>query len=154
MLTVNRQDIEQGVLVELSGTIEENVDFDQLIGPFQGKLTVKCRGITRINSVGVKTWMRYFQGLRTQGKEFEFIECSHPVIEQLNMISNFACGGEIVSVLLPFSCMKCQNEFVANCSTAELKKSNLQVPELKCEKTGCDAQFDDDPDEYLYFLEE
>ncbi|MBS1959385.1 MAG: hypothetical protein JST80_07940 [Bdellovibrionales bacterium] len=154
MLTVNKQQTERGMMVDLNGTIEENVNFEQLIGAFQGDLTVKCRGITRINSVGVKTWMRYFQNLKMQGKNFKFIECPQPIIEQLNMISNFACGGEVVSILLPFSCLKCQNEFVANLQTAELKVNNLQIPNVKCEKTECGARFDDDPDEYLYFLED
>ena len=154
MLTVNKQEVKGGLLVEFSGTIEENVNFEELIGIFQGELSVKCRGITRINSVGVKTWMRYFQGLKAQGKVFKFIECSHPIIEQLNMISNFSCGGEVVSILLPFSCGVCQKEFVALSTTAELKANGLEVPPVKCEKPNCGAQFDDDPEEYLYFLQE
>ena len=154
MLSVNKQETENGLLVELTGAIEESVNFDQLIGPFTGDLTVKCRGITRINSVGVKTWMRYFQALKLQGKTFRFIECPHPIIEQLNMISNFACGGEVVSILLPYSCMKCQNEFVANCKTADIKATRRQVPVVKCERVDCAAVFDDDPDEYFYFLED
>jgi hypothetical protein len=153
MLNVNKQQTPQGLLISFSGTIEESVNFDQLIGPFTGELTVNCRGVTRINSVGVKTWMRYFQGLKSQGKTFHFIECAHPVIEQLNMISNFACGGNVVSILLPFSCVKCQTEFVANCKTADLKANGLKIPAVKCEQDECRAQFDDDPDEYLYFLE-
>jgi anti-anti-sigma regulatory factor len=154
MLTIHKQQTKEGLLVELSGTIEENVQFEQLIGPIQGELTVKCRAITRINSVGVKTWMKYFQSLKGLGVRFKFIECAYPIIEQLNMISNFACGGEVVSILLPFSCMTCQNEFVANCKTSELKASGLQVPKATCEKPGCGAKFDDDPEEYFYFLED
>jgi anti-anti-sigma regulatory factor len=154
MLTVNKQQSKVGLLVELSGAIEENVHFEQLIGPFQGELTVNCRGVTRINSVGVKTWIRYFQNLKLQGKVFRFTEVSYPLIEQLNMISNFASGGEVESILLPFSCIKCQNEFVAACKTSELKANGLQIPKVKCEKNDCAAQFDDDPEEYLYFLED
>ena len=154
MLTVNKNKTQNGLEVELNGTIEENVNLEQLIGPVTGELSVKCKGITRINSVGVKTWMRYFQSLKSQGVVLRFYDCSHPIIEQLNLISNFACGGEIVSILLPFSCIKCQNEFVASCKTAELIANQLQIPAAKCEKTDCAAQFDDDPEEYLYFLEE
>ena len=154
MLSVNKHKTDHGLEVELSGTIEENVNFDQLIGQFTGELIVKCRGITRINSVGVKTWMRYFQTIKAQGFLFKFIDCSNPIIEQLNMISNFACGGEVVSILLPFSCLRCQSEFVASCKTSELKANNLKIPAVKCEKPECAAQFDDDPEEYLYFLEE
>ncbi len=154
MLNVNKHEIEGGVQVELIGAIEENVNFEELIGAFQGTLFIKCRGVTRINSVGVKTWMRYFQALKAQGKVFKFLEISHPIIEQFNMISNFACGGETLSVCLPFSCGVCQKEFIALSSTADLKANALKVPDAKCEKPNCGAQFDDDPEEYLYFLQE
>jgi anti-anti-sigma regulatory factor len=154
MLTVNKKQSKSGLLVELSGAIEENVHFEQLIGNFEGDLSVNCRGVTRINSVGVKTWIRYFQNLKLQGKVFQFVEVSYPLIEQLNMISNFAAGGEVESILLPFSCIKCQNEFVASCKTAELKAHQLKIPRVKCEKTDCAALFDDDPEEYLYFLQD
>jgi anti-anti-sigma regulatory factor len=154
MITVNKQQTKDGMTVELSGAIEENVHFEQMIGPVKGELIVNCRGVTRINSVGVKTWMKYFQGLKTQGVRFKFVDCSYPIIEQLNMISNFACGGEVYSILLPYSCIKCQSEFVATCKTAELRASGLQVPQAKCEKPDCGAQFDDDPEEYFYFLED
>ncbi len=154
MLTVNKQQTKAGLAVELSGTIEESVDFEHLIGPFSGELLVNCKKITRINSVGVKTWMRYFLGLRGKNIGVKFFDCSYAVIEQLNMVSNFACGGEVVSILLPFSCIKCQNEFVASCNTAELKANDLKIPAVKCEKTECAARFDDEPSEYLYFLED
>jgi anti-anti-sigma regulatory factor len=154
MLTVNKQQTKEGLLVELNGTIEENVSFEQLIGPVTGALTVKCRGVTRINSVGVKTWIRYFQGLKAQGQSFKFTEVSYSLVEQLNTIANFSCGGEVESLLLPFSCIRCQTEFVAGCKTKELIKNRLQIPNVKCEKAECAALFDDDPESYLYFLED
>lgn len=154
MLTVNKQETDYGLFVELAGTIEETVNFEQLIGPFHGTLVIKCRGITRINSVGVKTWMRYFQSLKMRGFDFKFIECPQPIVQQLNMISNFACGGEVESVLLPYSCGVCSSEFVANAKTKDLRDNNLEVPKAKCEKPVCGAVFDDDPEDYLYFLSE
>lgn len=142
------------MVVELQGALEENVNLAQLIGHFSGDLRVRCRGITRINSVGVKTWMRYFQELRAQGKVFRFEEVPQPLIEQLNMISNFACGGEIVSLNLPYSCVKCQKEFIASVPVIELRDAQLQIPNVKCEQMDCAARFDDDPREYLGFLED
>lgn len=154
MITINKQQTPDGLVVELAGAIEENVHLEQMIGPVKGNLVVNCGAVTRINSVGVKTWMKYFQGLKAQGVQFKFVECSYPIIEQLNMISNFSCGGEVESILLPYSCIKCQNEFVATCLTSDLKASGLQVPEARCDRTDCAAQFDDDPEEYFYFLED
>ena len=151
---MNKQQTKVGMLIELSGAIEESVNFDQLIGSHTGELTLNCRGVTRINSVGVKTWIRYFQNLKQQGKKFKFIEVSYAVTEQLNLISNFSCGGEVESILLPFSCIQCQTEFVASVKTSALKANGLKVPKVKCEKNECPAEFDDDPEEYFYFLED
>lgn len=154
MFTVKKQQTDKGLLVELQGSLEEQVALEQQIGDIRGELIVNCRGITRMNSVGVKMWMRYFQALKTRGQPFKFTECPPAVVEQLNLISNFACGGEVLSVLLPFSCVKCQNDFVANVGVQELKANQLIIPNVKCEKADCGAQFDDDPTEYLYFLED
>ncbi len=154
MVQVDREDGPEGTVVKLAGTIEESVDLSQLFGEFTGVLSVNCKGVTRINSVGVKTWIRYFQGLKSTGRAFKFLDLPHPLIEQLNMISNFACGGEVVSVLLPYGCNKCSKEFVASVKTAELKANGLEVPKVKCEREDCGATFDDDPEEFLYFLQD
>lgn len=154
MLTVTKQQTKVGLQIELSGEIEENVNFDHLVGPFEGNLIVNCRGVIRLNSVGVKTWIRYFQSLKYQNKFFKFVDVPQPLIEQLNMISNFSCGGEVESILLPFSCVRCQTEFVAPCKIADLRSAGLQIPKAKCEKANCAARFDDEPEEFLYFLQD
>ena len=151
-LSVTQEQSNRGLLVKIVGAIEENVDLETLIGPVSGLLQIHCRGITRINSVGVKMWMRYFQSLHKKNIEIEFLECSPAVVEQLNLISNFTCGGNVVSILLPFVCTKCKNDFVASMTTQELRAAQLVIPALKCEKPECAAEFDDDPSEYLYFL--
>lgn len=153
MFTVTKEKQGSTLLVKLVGSMEEQVSLDTQIGPVDADLVVNCRGVTRINSVGVKMWMRYFQNLREQGRAFKFTECSPAIVEQLNLISNFACGGEVDSILLPFSCVKCKSDFVANMPTRDLRKNNLMIPNVKCEKQECGATFDDDPDEYLFFLQ-
>jgi anti-anti-sigma regulatory factor len=153
MFTVTKEKQGALILVKLVGSMEEQVSLESQIGPVDADLIINCRGVTRINSVGVKMWMRYFQTLREQGRKFTFTECPPAIVAQLNLISNFACGGEVESILLPFSCDKCKSDFVANIGTRELKKNNLLIPSVKCEKPDCAATFDDDPDEYLFFLE-
>jgi anti-anti-sigma regulatory factor len=153
MFTVTKEKQGSTILVKLVGSMEEQVNLETQIGPVDADLIVNCRGVTRINSVGVKMWMRYFQNLREQGRRFKFMECSPAIVEQLNLISNFSCGGEVESILLPFSCVKCKSDFVANMATKELKKAQLLIPAVKCEKPECAATFDDDPDEYLFFLQ-
>lgn len=151
MISVSKNFTAAGTEVIFSGSIEEQTDFQAQVGEIRGSLTVNCSGITRINSVGVKAWIVYFQGMHSSGTKVTFTECSPAIVNQLNMISNFTGGGDVHSILLPYACSLCGKEFMSPIEIKTLLKTDKQITVLKCEKTGCQATFDDEPD-YLYFL--
>jgi anti-anti-sigma regulatory factor/endogenous inhibitor of DNA gyrase (YacG/DUF329 family) len=152
LLNITKEQKGPTLLVRLSGSIEESVNFDQLIGPPPPQLTVNCKEIPRINSVGVKAWIKYFQGAQTKGTQLTLVECSTAIVEQINLISNFVCGGKVESVYVPFACEKCKSELVGLFKTEDLKRMQLKLPEVKCTKCGGKAVFDDIPEEYFGFL--
>jgi anti-anti-sigma regulatory factor/DNA-directed RNA polymerase subunit RPC12/RpoP len=152
VLNVVKEQKGSALLVRLSGSVEESVNFDQLIGPPPPELIVSSKEIPRINSVGVKAWIKYFQTAQAKGTKLTFIECSTAIAEQINLISNFTCGGTVESIYVPFACTSCKSELVGLFKTADLKKLNLKLPELKCTKCGGKAVFDDIPEEYFGFL--
>jgi anti-anti-sigma regulatory factor len=152
VLNVVKEQKGSAVLVRLSGSVEESVNFDQLIGPPPAELIVSCKEIPRINSVGVKAWIKYFQSAQAKGTKLTFIECSTAIVEQINLISNFNCGGAVESIYVPFACTSCKSELVGLFKTADLKRLNLKLPELKCSKCSGKAVFDDIPEEYFGFL--
>lgn len=154
MLNIVKEEKNGILTVRLTGSIEENVNFAQLIGaPSAQEMHVNTKGVPRINSVGVKAWIQYFQSVSTKGVRLKFIECSTAIVEQINLISNFTCGGEVESIYVPFSCSNCKSELVGLFKTEALKKLNLQIPDLKCSKCSGSAVFDDIPEEYFKFLE-
>ena len=141
------------LLVKLTGSIEENVDFATLIGsPNAQKMDLLLKEVPRINSVGVKAWIKYFQGLAAKGVQLRFLECSTAIVEQINLISNFTCGGTVESMYVPYCCASCNTELLGLFRTNDLKKIKFQVPDLKCSKCGGTASFDDIPEEYFGFL--
>ena len=152
MLNVTKEQKGNSLMVRLSGSIEESVNFDQLIGIPPEELVVNTKEVPRINSVGVKAWIKFFQGTQAKGTKLKFIECSTAIVEQINLISNFVCGGVVESVYVPFACEKCKSELVGLFKTEDLKKLQLKLPELKCTKCGGRAVFDDIPEEYFGFL--
>lgn len=152
MVNVSKEQQGEVLVVKLVGSIEESVDFEQLIGPVSKEIQVNCKGVTRINSVGVKAWIKYFQALKARGVNVRFAECSMAIIEQINLISNFLSGGEVLSLYVPFLCENCKAEFVALFTVEMVKKLNFKMPFAKCPKCGGKAVFDDIPDEYFYFL--
>jgi anti-anti-sigma regulatory factor len=153
MLNVVKEAKGDALLVKLSGSIEESVNFEALIGPTPSKLIVNCKEIPRINSVGVKAWIKYFGALQQKGTQLTLLECSAAIVEQINLISNFSCGAAVESVYVPFSCGSCGAELFGLFPTETLKKNGLQVPSVKCTKCGGQAEFDDIPEEYFGFLQ-
>jgi len=140
------------LVVRLTGSIEETVNFEQLLGPPPPEMEVNCKEVPRINSVGVKGWIKYFQGCQSKGTKLRFVECSTAIVEQINLISNFTCGGIVESIFVPFSCTSCKSELVGLFKTSDLKKLELKLPDLKCSKCGNKAVFDDIPEEFFGFL--
>ena len=152
MLNVSKEQKGSALNVRLSGSVEESVNFEQLIGAAPAELNVNCKEIPRINSVGVKAWIKYFQGLQAKKVKITFTECSTAIVEQINLISNFTCGGAVESIYVPFSCQKCKSELIGLFKCEDLKKLQFNVPPVKCSKCGGQAIFDDIPDEYFGFL--
>jgi hypothetical protein len=141
------------LVVKISGSIEENVDFQNLIGiPSEKKMEVLLKEVPRINSVGVKAWIKYFQMISSKGIELKFFECSTAIVEQVNLISNFTSGGTVESIYIPFCCSKCSAELLGLFKTEDLRKLNFNIPDTQCPKCGGAATFDDIPEEYLGFL--
>ncbi len=152
MLNITKEQKGAALLVRLSGSIEESVNFDQLIGAPPAELIINTKEVPRINSVGVKAWIKFFQAAQAKGTKLHFIECSTAIVEQINLISNFTCGGVVESIYVPFACEKCKSELVGLFKTEDLKKLALKLPDVKCTKCGGKAVFDDIPEEYFGFL--
>lgn len=138
--------------IRLTGVIDEHTNFEELIGPPPGELVVHCKDVLRINSVGVKLWIKYFQTCSEKGTKLTFTDCSPAIVEQINLVYNFTFGGTIESIVVPFVCTSCRTELLGAFKVEDLKKIQLKIPDLKCTKCGGKAEFDDLPDVYLGFL--
>jgi anti-anti-sigma regulatory factor len=152
MIKVTKEEKGSVIVMKLSGSIDETVNFDQALGVLQGEVHIHTKEIVRINSVGVKNWIKYFQQLQTKGVLIHFVECSTSIVEQINLISNFIAGGEVDSIYVPFACTGCNTELIALFRTIDLDRSDFKLPTLKCSKCSGTAVFDDIEDEYFAFL--
>ncbi|NBU22107.1 hypothetical protein EBS43_11975 [bacterium] len=152
MIEVKREKSGSVDMIFLNGSIEESVSFETIIGQPIPEMHVNCKGISRINSIGVKSWIAYFQTCQKSGTKITFYECSSAIVEQINLISNFLCGGKVDSIFLPYSCKGCKSELAALFPVSELRKLGSDIPNQKCNKCGNVAEFDDIPEEYLGFL--
>ncbi len=152
MLTVTREQKDGITQIRLSGIIDETVDLSKQIGPLPPSVVFVCRDISQINSQGVKVWIEFFSKAFASKIRFKFTECSPVIVEQLNYITNFACGGEVVSVLVPFFCEKCLKEIRGVIKAEDLKRVSYKLPPVQCPKCKSHATIDDVAEEYFAFL--
>ena len=154
MFNITKEQKDGILIARISGSIDETVNLETAIGAAATpEVHIYCKEIKRINSIGVKGWIKYFQALTQKGTTVKFIECSSAIVEQINLIANFLGGGTVESVLVPFSCNNCKSELVGLFKVADLKRIQLKIPDLKCSKCGGTAVFDDIPEEYFAFIE-
>jgi DNA-directed RNA polymerase subunit RPC12/RpoP len=152
MVTVTREQKNGVTSIKIAGTIDEHVDLQKEIGAMPARVNIICREISQINSLGVKAWIEFFTRAATAHIQFTFSDCPPPIVEQLNYITNFSCGGQVVSVSVPFSCESCHKELRGTVKSDDLKKVAYKLPPIKCPKCSAKAFFDDVPEEYFAFL--
>ena len=69
--------------VVLSGVIDENADFSPLLAEVE-PLHLDFSGIERVNSIGIRTWMRFL--VDWQDKALVYEECPVVISEQLAVL--------------------------------------------------------------------
>lgn len=152
-MTVTLSDSDGGFkLAKISGVIDDVADFDATLGAPPAALRIHCGDVKRINSVGVKKWVTYFQRAKDRHTKLEFVECSPVIVQQVNLFRNFVCGGAIRSIHMPYACPGCGNNFSQVYDCEALKKNVSSPPAAPCPKCGKPGEFDDLPEEYLLFL--
>lgn len=141
------------VVLFLEGVLDSSIQFEELVGAPPRRLIVDCSRIYHANSSLVKVWKEYFGGLTRHGTEVIFQECATPIIEYMNVIEGFSCGGRIRSVLAPFYCRHCRRSLDLLVLTEDPAQVTVQLRSQRCTSCFRDIDFDDDPREFFGFME-
>jgi len=114
-----------------------------------GAVTVDTSGVTFINSVGMREWMRVIRALRERGT-VTFERVADVLITQMNLIPEFK-GVEIASFHAQYVCPSCGNEATPVIDVAvhgaQLRK--MFAPKLPCPECGTAMDLGDFPERYL-----
>jgi hypothetical protein len=154
MIHIEKEENGEVLVVRIKGSIEETAHFEKLIGPPSPAtyLMVYCAEVVRINSVGTKAWIRYFQQCREKGAKLSFHELPTCLVDQANLISDFLTGAHIESIFLPFCCRHCGTHFLGLQKVEQLRADMFKIDPSSCTKCNQQAEFDDLPQHYLSFL--
>jgi len=153
VLQVQKQQKGDLLVVSLKGGLDETVDLNLEIGnTTPPRIDFVMKEVVRINSQGIKVWLRYLQSLQGKVSTIRLLDCSAAVVEAMNSISNFASGAIVESVYVPFFCKDCRKEFLGLFRVGDIKKLALKIPDLNCPSCQGGASFDDVEKEYFYFI--
>lgn len=145
---------ENGQLM-LSGSIDETAGLMALLTRAQGsQLVLDLGGITFINSLGVRDWIRMQAAATVQGLDVEMRRVAEVIIHQLNMIIATRGTARVTSFFAPYACDACGREesllIDAVANAAQLQQ--LQPPPMKCPECSAQMAFNDFPERYFSFL--
>jgi anti-anti-sigma regulatory factor len=137
--------------LELVGNIDESSDFSQIEIDGQ-ELHVDCYEVARINSVGVRKWIIFFNSMRERGVKVFYYRISTALVDQFNYIKNFGAGGQVISASAPFSCQSCKKmvlveKFKKEIASTDFERELFNCP--LCQKKG--LRFDDVAEDYFFF---
>jgi hypothetical protein len=149
MLVIHVQESAGKATVDLKGVMDEFAVFDKLQALQSQSVAIGCKGVDRINSVGVKRWRELFSELRAKGMKFKFREVAPCLMNQACSIADFILADEIDSVCCPFRCDNCDEERVIVIASQDHSKiASGQISEI-CSQCKSPMEFDEIPDKYF-----
>src|SRR6185503_20453117 len=80
--------------LRLTGTIDEAFDGKKLAQTVKGgTLVLDLGGVRKISSFGIREWVDFVGGAGERVESLILVECAPKVVDQLNMVMNFAGKG-------------------------------------------------------------
>jgi hypothetical protein len=140
-----------------AGVIDETSNLGDLLpAPGSPPLRLDLGGITFINSLGVREWIRFVTGCAANAVALQLHRVSEPLIQQLNMIVAARGQAEVVSFFAPYACDACGREesLLIELAPHRARLAAGDPPAAKCPECGAAMAFNDFPQRYFLFLGE
>jgi hypothetical protein len=139
-------------LLKICGILDEDVRFEQVFSQFPEQVWIDFSGVTRINSCGVREWVRSasaFDG------EIIYVNAPILIVDQFSMVPEFLGKKAIVeSFQARFVCPHCGNEEIKTLSVGkDVDPKNPHSLSLLCGACKETSELDHNPDVYLEFLQ-
>ena len=137
-------------VVMLKGVIDEDTDFDA-IKKLGSPLVFNFKGVTSINSCGIRTWVNFLKELGKTDISYE--ECPPLIVRQLNMVPSFQGTAKVLSVFVPYVCDNCDTEKLVAVTAEKFAGGAKGVPEsFTCDscKKG-EMELDGQREQYFAF---
>jgi len=142
-------------LVTMAGIIDERADLvSALSAAMASEVVIDLAGVTFINSLGVRQWIRFLATARDRRIAVRLRRVSEPMIHQLNMIDAARVSARVESFFAPYACDRCGREDTAllDAVTDSASLSRTGAPSLPCPECSGVMVLNDFPQRYFLFL--
>ncbi len=141
-----------GQRVTLAGRIDDVTSFAEVLPHLpSGNLVIDTGGVTFINSVGMREWVRFVRALRERGSTIALERVAEVVMSQMNLVRELAMSVTVTSFHAPYDCPACgaeTSQLVDAVGHAEAL-ARLEAPAMPCPECGAAMELGDFPERYL-----
>ena len=148
-VVIDTRPIGQMTVVTLRGRINESFRGAELGQGLSGHVVFDLAEVDRVSSFGVKGWLQMLDAARVAS--CTFLRCSEAIVNQITMMRNFCGPGRIHSLMVPYTCNHCGEEFGALYEAVADREPILNRSPMQVECPNCHqaAEMDDDPWSYF-----
>src|SRR4051812_10372568 len=76
------------LILQISGGVDEDANFQQIDTGAYKSIVLDLAGITGINSVGIREWMKWIKTFNAE-VQFTIRRCPKIIVDQINMVAGF-----------------------------------------------------------------
>jgi anti-anti-sigma regulatory factor len=154
-LTIEKLSEGQMACLKFRGSIDETFEGKKLSATIRAQTLVLDLGsVTKVSSFGLREWSDFMRGVEKSAKQILLVECTPKVVDQLNMVANFAGKGLVYSFYAPYRCDYCDIDrqvlFQVDRDREPIK--SMRPPEQPCETCGNPEYLDEDPATFFSYL--
>jgi anti-anti-sigma regulatory factor len=146
----------RGDTVYLAGVIDESATLQELAGRAVASrgLILDLGGVTFINSLGVREWIRMQQAAQGLGVGFELRRVAVPLVHQLNIVPATRAAAMVTSFFAPYECEDCdaEHDMVLDVRLHGADLARMRAPKLPCPDCKRPMLFGAPPELYFTFL--
>jgi anti-anti-sigma regulatory factor len=146
----------QGDALVIAGAIDEAAALHELVNrAAAGRLVLDLAGVTFINSLGVRDWIRMQAAAQKAGIAVELRRVAEPLVHQLNMIIATRGNATVASFSAPYACDACGREesLLIDAAAHAAALARMEPPPMTCPECGAPMAFNDFPERYFSFLQ-
>jgi hypothetical protein len=156
-LRLGRLDVQiEGNRVTMTGRIDDGAQLGELTSRLPaGDTVIDTSGVTFINSIGMREWLRLLRTLRERGSVV-LERVADVLMIQMNMIPELARAVTVTSFHAQYVCPACGGEHapvvdaVANAQSLRA----MAAPRLPCPECGAQMELGDFAERYLSIFRE